>query len=913
MIQNSTSEYDFLITGYMVILEFHSRIMIKRAYMKSGPLIIMILMILTAGRSYSQEPAFTGYLDHPWVDSVLASLSMEERIAQSVFITTGAGRELSHYLLIDQLVREQGVGGLMISNDFASSYSVAATTAGVIRYFRSVSRVPLAVAMDGGRSDSSCSGGFWPGSPAMQDFPGPGTLVAAGDDMLSDQLGDILSRWYRQMGAQLVLTPASGIALPSVLEECFTVNHMVHLEKGPAGPDDTGLFWRFSKGAGLDGITVIDMDEEPDSARAKIASLLEWNTADTAEINREARMVLALKYWSGLEQEHQTDPVTEEDLSNTPETGALIRDIYANSLTVLNNQLDVIPLKGLDRLKIACISVTVQAPPGSGQGSLSPFQEMAANYTRMDQFWWHPGMTGEDALLEKLDGYDAVLAGIYPGNVSVDTGGIEDFISSLSKKTHVIAACFGEPALSEGVLSSDGLILAYSHNECTEQLAAQLIFGGIGGRGKLPEAIGDSYPAGTGINTPGGLRLQYAYPENAGISSALLNRKIDSVVSVGLEAGAFPGCEVIAARKGKVIFHRTYGYQTYDQRIDVRKQDLYDLASVTKVSGPLPGLMVLEGMGRFSYNDLLGKYVPAMRGSDKAGLWLKDILAHQAGLYPWIPFWQQTEKRNGSFKRRLVSSYPSDKFSMVVADHIYLKDQFRKKIYRTIRKSELGEKEYLYSGLAFFFFPEVIADLSGEPYEDFLYYHIYRRLGAWDLVYNPLRYYPLSRIAPTEYDSLFRKQQVRGYVHDESAATMGGFSGNAGLFATAGDLLKLIEMYRRMGSYGGEQIIPAEVMKTYTSYQFPENMNRRGLGFDKPLLGDRDGTPGDYPCPGASPSSFGHSGFTGTFVWADPDHKISYVFLSNRVYPTRNNNLISDMNIRTEVLQAIYDSILEDE
>jgi CubicO group peptidase (beta-lactamase class C family) len=189
---------------------------------------------------------------------------------------------------------------------------------------------------------------------------------------------------------------------------------------------------------------------------------------------------------------------------------------------------------------------------------------------------------------------------------------------------------------------------------------------------------------------------------------------------------------------------------------------------------------------------------------------------------------------------------------------------------------------------------------------------VYHRLGAWDLVFNPWRDYPLSRIVPTEYDSLFRKQLVHGYVHDEGAATMGGFSGNAGLFSTAGDLLKLFEMYRRMGLYGGEQIIPSEVLKQYTGYQFPENMNRRGLGFDKPLLDERNGTAGDYPCPGASPASFGHSGFTGTFAWVDPEHEISYVFLSNRVYPTRENNLLSELNIRTAILQSIYDAITEE-
>lgn len=851
--------------------------MMTRSFRKPLALILMILMILMIGPLFSQDRPFAGYLDHPWVDSVLGSLSVEERIAQSIFLSSGPGRELSHYLLIDELVREHGVGGLVFSTGTAaSSYAQAFE-----------SRVPLAVAMDEGRRDPPGSKGFWPGSPALQEFPGPWTLGAVGNDLLIQELGDILSRKYRLMGAQLVMTPASEIPLPSLLQDRFSAYHILHLEK---------------QGKDLEGISVIDVDKEADTVRARIASLLEWEAADTSDINQVARKVLAMKYWTGLHQARQNESAAEEELS--PETDALIRDIYANSLTVLNNRGDVIPLKGLALLKIACISLKGEAPPGSGQGSLTPFQDMAANYTRIDQFCWYPGMTGEDSLLEKLGDYDVVLAGIYPGAAY----GANNFISSLSEKSQVISVCFGDP----GILSSDGLILAYRYNNFTEELSAQLIFGAIGGQGKLPQAIPDSYPAGSGIATPGGLRLQHAYPENAGVSSDLLNHKIDSVIEEGLQAGAFPGCEVIAARRGKVIFHKTYGYQTFHGRSEVRKEDLYDLASVTKISGPLSGLMLLEGMGRFSHMDRLGKYAPAMQGSDKAELRLQDILTHQAGLYPWIPYWQQTVKRNGDFKRRLVSSYPSEKYSLVMADHLYLKDKFKKKIYRTIRKSELGEKEYRYSGLAFFLFPGIIEELSGEAYEDFLYNHIYRRLGAWDLVYNPLRFYPHTRIVPTEYDSIFRRQQVHGYVHDESAATMGGFSGNAGLFATAGDLLKLVEMYRRMGSYGGEQIIPEAVLKTYTSYQFPENLNRRGLGFDKPLLNDSDGTPQDYPCPGASPSSFGHSGFTGTFVWADPEHEITYVFLSNRVYPTRTNNLISEMNIRTEVLQAIYDSIVED-
>jgi CubicO group peptidase (beta-lactamase class C family) len=476
--------------------------------------------------------------------------------------------------------------------------------------------------------------------------------------------------------------------------------------------------------------------------------------------------------------------------------------------------------------------------------------------------------------------------------VTVFFGGVNEFSSS-----------------HRAMQGSDGLILGYQQNMYTEELAAQLIFGGIGARGRLPVSAGTGYPAGSGIRTPGGLRLQYAFPENTGISSGPLHEAIDSIVQAGLNAGAFPGCEVMAARKGKVIFHQTYGHHTYDRRIRVEPGDLFDLASVTKVTGPLSGLMWLEGRGLFSHSEMLGTYVPGMKRSDKASLPIRDILAHQAGLYPWIPYWQDAVRKNGEYRRRFLRFTEEGKFPLTVADHLYLRYNFNRRIYKTIRKSELGEPTYLYSGLAFFLFPGIIEDLSGERYEDFLYRNIYHRIGAWDLVFNPTRFYPLSRIVPTEYDSLFRKQQVHGYVHDEGAAMMGGYSGNAGLFATAGDLMKLMEMYRRMGSYGGEQIIPAEVLRQYTSYQFPEAENRRGLGFDKPLLDERDGTPADYPCPGASPASFGHSGFTGTFVWADPEAEITYVFLSNRVYPTRKNNLLSEMDIRTSILQSIYDAI----
>jgi CubicO group peptidase (beta-lactamase class C family) len=396
------------------------------------------------------------------------------------------------------------------------------------------------------------------------------------------------------------------------------------------------------------------------------------------------------------------------------------------------------------------------------------------------------------------------------------------------------------------------------------------------------------------------------------MSSILMERKIDSIVNIGLSQKAFPGCEVMVSRKGIVVFRKSYGYQDYDDRIKVEDGDLFDLASVTKVAATLPSLMILDGEGKFSTDETLGHYLPFFKRSDKGNLKMSEILAHQAGLKAWISYWQETVKKDGKFRKHIYSPVYSEKYPLKVAEGLYITEKFRKRIYTDIKKSPLTEKKYLYSDLGFILSPEIIKNLSGEDLPGFVTDHVYKKIGAGDIVFNPLNKYPLIRIVPTEYDSLFRKQQLHGTVHDEGAAMMGGVSGHAGLFSTANDLMKLLETYRRMGTYGGEQIIPKEVMEKYTSVQFPGNGNRRGLGFDKPLLDNASKSEKDaYPAKSASSSSFGHSGYTGTFVWVDPEKELCFIFLSNRVYPTRNNTLISDLNIRTEILQALYDSIVK--
>ena len=441
-------------------------------------------------------------------------------------------------------------------------------------------------------------------------------------------------------------------------------------------------------------------------------------------------------------------------------------------------------------------------------------------------------------------------------------------------------------------------------------LSAQLIFGAIGAKGTLPVTINSGLKSGFGIQTEGGLRVQYGFPESAGLSSEKLLAGTDAIVNEALAAGAFPGCEVLIARKGVVVLTKTYGYQTYDKKVAVGSDDLFDLASVTKISAALPGLMLLNSQGRFSPDATIGSYLPEFNKSDKGKIGLRDLLTHQAGLTPFIQFWKETMNEDGSYKKKIYRTGWSEKYPYEVAPGLFINRNYKKKMFSEIMKSKIGEKKYVYSDLTFIIAPEIIGRITGEKWQEFVSENIWQKIGASDITYNPWQKYPSDRIIPTEYDSLFRKQQLRGTVHDEGAAMLGGISGHAGLFATGNDLMKLMELYRRMGNYAGQQIISSDILKEYTKVQFPGNNNRRGLGFDKPLLDNKTVKPeASYPCIGASPTSFGHSGYTGTFVWVDPDSEISYVFLCNRVYPTRNNNIVSDLNIRTRILQGIYDAI----
>jgi beta-N-acetylhexosaminidase len=662
----------------------------------------------------------------------------------------------------------------------------------------------------------------------------------------------------------------------------------------------------------LAGNDVIEFVTDPAAAIAEISKLIASKKISQQEADLKCRKILALKYMAVLENLFPDVKSTISKKINSGDAKALITDLYANALTLLRNEGDIIPVKNLPGNKIATVAINRDA--------LTTFQARLCDYKSADNYFINPADSAAvSALFRKLSGYNLVIAGVFgldqrPERAFGITPALDRFLDKLAASNKTLIAWFGNP-YGLGTISSpakaDGLLLAYQESDYAEDLSAQLFFGGIGAKGSLPVTINDMWPYKFGLITSGNIRMEYGVPENAGMSSVIMERKIDSIVNSGLKQKAFPGCEVMASRNGIVVFRKSYGFQDYDDRIKVEDGDLFDLASVTKVTATLPSLMILDGEGKFSTDETLGHYLPFFKRSDKGNLKMSEILTHQAGLTGWIPYWKETVRKDGKFKKHIYSTAYSEKYPLEVAEGLYISQKFSKRIYSEIKKSPLTEKKYVYSDLGFILSPEIIKNLSGKDLPGFVTEQVYKKIGAGDIVFNPLKKYPLIRIVPTEYDSLFRKQQLHGTVHDEGAAMMGGISGHAGLFSTANDLMKLLETYRRMGTYGGEQIIPQEVMKKYTSVQYPENGNRRGLGFDKPLLDNAFKSEKEaYPSKSASPSSFGHSGYTGTFVWVDPEKQLCYIFLSNRVYPTRNNTLISDLNIRTEILQALYDSII---
>lgn len=533
-----------------------------------------------------------------------------------------------------------------------------------------------------------------------------------------------------------------------------------------------------------------------------------------------------------------------------------------DTIVLLKNDQDILPLKHLDSLSIEYINNPVLAKYGH-------------RYS-------------ENQGLKKLN-----IVSITGQNNSINQPDILVVVGdSLNLDTAMLA-------------NTKAIIYTHYLDSLQADLISQMIFGGRAFKDTLTTGV-YSFPVGAGLVTAGGLRFSFGRPAEAGLDSAYLYRKIDSIATMAIDSGVAPGIQVLVAKNGMVVLHKTYGYQRYDSLVPVHKNMLYDFASLTKITGALPGLMKLYDQNKFSLDATMGTYLPYFAKGNKKSLQYRQILSHNARLKSWIAYYTTTIKKNGKYKRNTLSHDSSANFPVKLTNNLYLHKNYRDKIYKMIRKSPLNEKPgYVYSGLSFYLYPEIIEKLTGQDFETYEKSNFYKPLGASTLTYNPMRFYPKDQMIPTEVDTFFRMVPLQGVVHDEGAAMMRGVSSNAGLFGTALDLAKLMQMYLWRGQYGGERYITTNTMELFTACHYCNQGNRRGLAFDKPPIENKEE---GYTAIDASPHSFGHSGYTGTFAWADPDTGILFIFMSNRVYPTRLNRKLYDLNIRPVMHQAVYDA-----
>ena len=652
----------------------------------------------------------------------------------------------------------------------------------------------------------------------------------------------------------------------------------------------------------------------PDLIQAirKVTAAIDKNEISVEEINEKCRTVLALKRWANLNEYQPADTANLSTRLNDPKFEVTQRKLIKASLTVLKND-KVLPVQDLEIQKIASITI--------GDDQISDFQKMLENYTAIDHFVLSKDATEKEwsQLRAKLANYNLVIAGVegihlYPSQKY----GISDIqqkaISDIVSENNSIIAFFGNAyALKyfENIHHSKGLILAYQNNRLTQELTAQLVFGAFGANGKLPVTIDKRFSLDDGIDMKGNRSFSFTIPEEVGMSSEKLKR-VDSMAMLGVEKKAYPGCQVLVAKNGSIIYHKCFGYLTYQNDEPVEENDVYDWASITKVTGPLPAIMRMVDEKKINVDDKLSKYWPAFMGTNKENLVIREILAHEAQLEAYIAYWTSTVDKYGNLDRNVFRDAPSDGFNVRVSNHLYMNPGYYNMMMDTLNRSKLlPRKRYVYSGLSFYLYPKIISNLTGQDFETYLKDTFYRPLGAVTVTYNPYLHFPMKQIVPTENDDFFRKENLRGFVHDEGAAMMGGISGNAGLFGTTLDLAKIFQMYLQKGYFGGRRYISEKTMDEFTRIQYPENRNRRGLGFDKPLINNaRNKLVDAYPAVSSSKNSFGHSGFTGTFAWADPDNGLLFIFMSNRVHPTRENQRLYQLNIRTGMHQMIYNSIV---
>ncbi|MBS4012343.1 MAG: serine hydrolase [Bacteroidetes bacterium] len=657
------------------------------------------------------------------------------------------------------------------------------------------------------------------------------------------------------------------------------------------------------------GNDILLLPQDVNAAVKALAEAITNGEISEKYLEQKVKKVLYFKQSVGLNK-YRPMPVRNlhRDLNSNNAT-ILNKRLIQSAITLIKNNDSIVPIKYLEKNRIAAVSI--------GSAKENAFQAMIQNYYPAELYSIDKEASDEQIknLTAELKKFDIVIVAVQNNNMFVNrrygiTNQTIKIIDQISAQNKTILALFANPYSLEyfskktiGNLHS--IIIAYQDGVFYEQATAQVIFGGMPARGRLPVSVPPYFPVYTGIQTPSGFRIRFSSPEKVGIDSEKLNL-IDSIAINGINQKAYPGCQIAVIKNGVVIYNKSFGHHTYEKKRPVRNSDLYDLASLTKIASTTLSIMKLVDEGKIDIKQALDYYYSKIQGTTYSGIEIREILAHQAMLRAWIPFYINTLENNKP-NERIYQKYFSEEYPTQVAKDLYIHKNFRDSIFNIILETpRLERKRYVYSDLGFIMLAEMIEGVVGETLDNYVMKSFYGPLGLETLGYLPLSRYPLNKIIPTENDTVFRKQIIQGYVNDPAAAMLGGVSGHAGLFGNAIDMAVLMEMINRKGNYAGRQYIKPETIEEFTRVQYAGNQNRRGLGFDKPTIVKKQQSPA---CASASAESYGHSGFTGTYAWVDPTENLVYVFLSNRVFPDATNRKINDLDIRINIHQAIYDAI----
>lgn len=665
------------------------------------------------------------------------------------------------------------------------------------------------------------------------------------------------------------------------------------LRKSRAGDSEVYAF--------LAGNDILLFPENIPATVRKLKRKVKKNPGMANQLNDRVKKILAFKYDAFVNEKVIDQPVeTLVERLNTTEARILQQTLYEQSITIARDDNALLPIKVLDNKSFASLSI--------GERKENEFSKYLSKYTAFDHYEYNNTDIDTTRLIEELKKYSVVIAGIF-----LTSGGVEKeyqgLLKILARHTQLIVCNLGPHTKIEQLNHQPTIVQAYMDDAIVRRLIPQVLFGALPGSGILPLTINDQLKEGQSLQTATLARLGYAIPESVGISSRSLER-ISTIAREAIDNKATPGCQVIVAKNGKVIYEKSFGWYTYDNQEHVTDQTIYDLASVTKVLATLQSVMFLYDKGLIDLNKKVSVYLPEIKTTNKKDIILKDVLTHQAGLLPFIPLWQNTMKDEKEFLPLYYSGNASSNYPLQVAPDLFAAPVLRDSLWKWTFHSKMLEKPahtpyaFRYSDIGFWILHRMAERLLNQPIDDFLTQNIYEPVGATTMGYVPLTRFPVGRIAPTEFDTIFRKAMIVGTVHDERAAMMGGIAGHAGLFSTAHDVAKMAQMLLQKGYYGGNQYFKPETIDLFTRKQF--ETSRRGLGWDKPLQSDWTSPTSLY----ASQQTFGHSGFTGTGVWIDPEFDLVYIFLSNRVFPDRSAKLIST-NIRSRIQDIIYESIFD--